>query len=60
MAETINVIIKGRNLEGLRRALAKNAVRCLRNVDWNMSALPRKGEPIIESITLAPDAGKDP
>jgi hypothetical protein len=51
-AETLNIIIRGQNLESLRRALAKGTVQCLQVFDKQRLADAPYGEAVIESITL--------
>jgi hypothetical protein len=50
--EALNVVIRGRNLESLRRALAEGTVRRLQVFDKQIVMDAPDGEAVIESITL--------
>ena len=60
MTESLTVVVKGWNLEGLRQALAKGTTNSLRALENDIAALPAEGGPVIESITLAAESARAP
>ena len=54
--ETLTVVIKGRNLEPLRKLLSEDQLRYLRVFDAQQEKPPADGESVIESIRLLPES----